>query len=290
MTLLNTPPRSAILLMHCADQSGLVASVTAFIHHHGGNILHLDQHVDTEHKIFFMRVEWDLQKFTLMPEVIGIHFRDTLATPFNMQWSLHFSDEKPRMAIFVSKLSHCLYDILSHSQSGDWPLEISMIFSNHTDLEPVAKTFGIPFYVFPINEYNRREQEQKQLDLLKEKQIECIALARYMQILSPEFISAYPQRIINIHHSFLPAFPGAKPYHSAYARGVKMIGATSHYVTEDLDAGPIIDQDVTFVTHKDDVKELIRKGQDLEKIVLSRALWAHITRRVLSYGNRTVIF
>lgn len=282
-------PLSAILLISCPDRRGLVATVTDFIFRRSGNILHLDQHVDQEANIFFMRVEWDLTGFTLDKDKIAEAFRP-LAEEFGMQWALHFSDKVPRMAVFVSKQAHCLYDILSRYQSGDWRVQIPLIISNHRDLEPVAKSFNIPFHVFPMTPENKVQQEKTQLSLLKGHQIDLVVLARYMQIVSPDFINHYPNRIINIHHSFLPAFAGAKPYHSAYARGVKLIGATSHYVTADLDAGPIIEQDVLRVNHKDSIKDLIRKGQDVEKLVLAQAIWHHLQHRVLVYNNKTVVF
>lgn len=283
-------PSSAILLIHSPDRMGLVASITEFIYKNKGNILHLEQHVDPESQVFFMRVAWDLQNFTIPPEKIGEFFQVLIAEPFGLSWNLHFSGERPRMAIFVSKLSHCLYDILSRCNSGEWHVDVPLIISNHPNLEHVAQSFNIPYHVIPINKANKAEQEAKELALLKEHNIDFVVLARYMQILSGDFISHYPQRIINIHHSFLPAFPGARPYHSAYARGVKIIGATGHYVTEELDAGPIIAQDVVGVSHKDSIRNLIRKGRDLEKVVLARAVWYHLQRRVLAYKNRTIVF
>ena len=282
--------RSAILLMHCPDRPGLVAQVTEFIFKNGGNILYLDQHVDTQEQVFFMRVEWDLGSFTIPDDKIAEYFNVLIADRLGMHYTLHFSTEIPRVALMVSKLPHCLYDILAHVESGEWQAQIPLIISNHPSLGSVAGRSNIAFHVIPISKENKAEQEQRQLALLAEHGIELVVLARYMQIVSPEFIAHYPHRIINIHHSFLPAFPGAKPYHSAHERGVKIIGATSHYVTADLDAGPIIEQDVARVTHKDAVEDLIRKGQELEKVVLSRALWFHIKRRVLVYGNRTVVF
>lgn len=251
---------SAILLIHCPDRKGLVASVTDFIFKNNGNIIYLSQHVDFQKQIFFMRVEWDLENFVIPAERISESFDVQVAQKFGMQCKLYFSDETLRMAIFVSKLSHCLYDILSRCQSEEWKVEIPLIISNHPDLEPVAKKFGIDYHVFQITKDNKKEQERKQLKLLKEYGIDFIVLCRYMQILTEEFISLYPNNIINIHHSFLPAFPGAKPYHLAYERGVKIIGATSHYVTADLDAGPIIEQDVVRVSHKDSVEDMIRTG------------------------------
>jgi len=280
---------SATLLISCPDQKGLVATITNFIFKHEGNILHLDQHVDVETNIFFMRVEWDLANFKIWRQDIASQFQP-LADTYNMTWQLHFSDDIPRMAIFVSKQSHCLYDILSRWQSGEFPVDIPLIISNHPDLEPIAQKFDIPYHVFPITKDTKAEQEKAQLDLLANHNIDFVVLARYMQIITDNFIGHYPQNIINIHHSFLPAFVGARPYHQAYARGVKIIGATSHYVTAELDAGPIIEQDVTRVTHKDSVKDMVRKGKDLEKTVLARAIWYHLQNRVLVYGNKTVVF
>lgn len=281
---------TAILLIHCPDRPGILAAVTEFINRHQGNILYLDQYVNKEEKVFFMRVEWDLTDFQIPKEKIEEYFNTLIAIRFEMIFRLYFADEVPRMAIFVSKLSHCLYDLLARYAAGEWKVEIPLIISNHKDLEPVAKRFGIDFYTFSINEKNKAEQEALELQLLKEKKVTFCVLARYMQILSPEFIQYYPNKIINIHHSFLPAFAGSKPYHAAYERGVKIIGATGHYVTEDLDAGPIISQDVTHISHKDNVEELIRKGRDLEKIVLSAAVEKHINRKILTYKNRTIVF
>jgi len=281
---------TAVLLLHCPDKPGILAAVTEFINQHKGNILYLDQYVNREEKIFFMRIKWDLTDFQIPKEKIEEYFQTLLASRYDMSFRLYFSEMKPRMAIFVSKMSHCLYDLLARYAAGEWYVDIPVIISNHPDMEPVARQFGIEYHYFPINKDNKAEQEAKELALLKEKKVTFCVLARYMQILSPEFISSYPDRIINIHHSFLPAFAGAKPYHAAHERGVKIIGATSHYVTSDLDAGPIIDQDVTHISHKDTVDELIRKGRDLEKIVLSHAVEKHIERKVLAYKNRTVVF
>lgn len=281
---------SAILLVHCRDQKGLVAAVTDFISTNNGNIIYLDQHVDASKKVFFMRAEWDLSEFAIPDDDIGERFDALIAKKYAMRWELNFSDTVPRMAIFVSKLPHCLYDILSRWKANETNVDIPLIISNHAKLQPIAEQFGIDFHLFEINKNNKLSQEQKQVDLLSQHNIDFIALARYMQILSGDFVRQYPNRIINIHHSFLPAFPGAKPYHSAYERGVKIIGATSHYVTADLDAGPIIVQDVIKVSHVDAVKDLIRKGRDLEKIVLSRAIWKHLNRKTLVYENRTVVF
>jgi formyltetrahydrofolate deformylase len=281
---------TAILRIHCPDQRGIVARVTDFIHRNNGNIVALDQHTDRDEKRFFMRVEWELQNFELPRDQIQPAFEFAIANPCKMTWKLHFSDYIPRMGLFVSKMSHCLYDILARYQSGEMKVEIPLVISNHKDLEEVVNKFGIKFIHVPITAATKQEQEQKELEILREHQVDFIVLARYMQILSQSFVDNYPERVINIHHSFLPAFVGAKPYHAAHARGVKIIGATSHYVTTDLDAGPIIDQDVARITHHDNVEKLIQKGRDVEKIVLSRAVMAHVDRKTLVYKNKTVIF
>lgn len=281
---------NAILLMHCPDQPGILAVVTDFINVNGGNILYLDQYVDRENHAFFMRVEWDLTNFIIPQNKIEDYFNTLYGQKYNMSFNLYFNDRKPRMAIFVSKMSHCLYDILARYTAGEWNVEIPVIISNHPDLESVAKRFDIEYHVFPINKDNKSEQEAKELELLKQYNIDFIVLARYMQVISSDFIMHYPDKIINIHHSFLPAFMGAKPYHAAFERGVKLIGATSHYVTTDLDAGPIIEQDIVRISHKDSISNLVYKGQDLEKIVLSRAVEKHIDRKILTYRNKTVVF
>lgn len=281
---------TAVLLLHCTDRPGILAAVTEFINQHKGNILYLDQYVNREERVFFMRVKWDLAEFQIPKDKIEDYFQTLLAARYDMTYRLYFSNVKPRMAIFVSKMSHCLYDLLARYASGEWHVDIPLIISNHPDMEPVARRFDIPYHYFPINKENKSEQEARELQLLKDNKITFCVLARYMQILSQDFIGHYPNRIINIHHSFLPAFMGAKPYHAAHERGVKIIGATSHYVTTDLDAGPIIEQDVTRISHVDTVDELIRKGRDLEKIVLSRAVEKHIERKTLAYKNRTVVF
>ena len=280
----------ATLLIYCPDQAGIVATVTEFIHKNNGNIVSLDQHIDTEEDYFFMRVQWDLDGFTVPKNKINDYFKTLIGDRFNMSFEIHISDRKPRMVLLVTKLTHCLYDILGRTQSGEWELEIPLIVSNHEYLKPIADQFGIPFYHIPITKENKTEQEKVQLKLLKEHNVDFVVLARYMQIISPQLIEKYPNQIINIHHSFLPAFPGAKPYHSAYERGVKVIGATAHYVTEELDCGPILEQDVTQVSHKNSIKDLIRKGQDLEKVVLSRAIYNHLERKSLVFRNKTVIF
>lgn len=281
---------TAVLLMHCPDKPGILAVVTEFINQHKGNIIYLDQYVNREEKVFFMRVEWDLSYFQIPKEKIEEYFETLIAVRYNMSFRLYFADTKPRMAIFVSKMSHCLYDLLARYAADEWQVEIPLIISNHPDMESVANRFGIEYHVFPITKENKAEQEAKQLELLKKNNITFCVLARYMQVLSADFINHYPNKIINIHHSFLPAFAGAKPYHAAHERGVKVIGATSHYVTSDLDAGPIIEQDVTHISHKDTVEELIKKGRDLEKIVLSHAVEKHIDRKILAYKNRTIVF
>ena len=283
-------PVSAILLISCPDQKGLVHTVTQFIYTNGGNVIDLEQHVDRHENRFFMRVAWDLSGFVIPREALSEAFNKALAIPFQMEWQLYYSDRKPRMAVFVSKHDHCLYDILARYQSHEWQVEIPLVISNHPDLEQAASNLGIEYIHLPMNKDNKQAVEQQQRELLEKHDIDFIVLARYMQILSDDFIRAYPNRIINIHHSFLPAFPGAKPYHSAYERGVKIIGATSHYVTAELDAGPIIEQDVEHVRHTDTVEDLVRKGRDVEKVVLSRAIWRHLNHQVLVYSNRTVVF
>ncbi|HOI49859.1 MAG TPA: formyltetrahydrofolate deformylase [Prolixibacteraceae bacterium] len=281
---------TAILLIHCPDKQGLLALVTEFINSNNGNILYLDQHVDREEKLFYMRIEWDLCHFSIPKEKIADYFSTLIAQKHQMTFQIHFAEEKPRMAIFVSKMSHCLFDLLARYTAGEWNVEIPLIISNHPDMADVARRFDIDYHLFPINKENKAEMEAHEIALLEKYQIDFIVLARYMQIISDSFIAHYPHRIINIHHSFLPAFVGAKPYHAAYERGVKLIGATSHYVTTELDAGPIIKQEVTHVSHKDTVHDLIAKGRDLEKIVLSKAVNKHIERKILVYNNRTVVF
>ena len=282
--------KTAKLLLHCPDQPGILAEVTDFITVNKGNIIYLDQYVDHVENIFFMRIEWELESFLVPQEKIEDYFETLHAQKYGMSFRLYFSDVKPRMAIFVSKMSHCLFDLLARYTAGEWNVEIPLIISNHPDLQHVAERFGIPFHLFPITKETKEEQEKKEMELLAKHKVNFIVLARYMQVISEKMIDAYPNRIINIHHSFLPAFVGAKPYHAAFERGVKIIGATSHYVTTELDAGPIIEQDVVRITHKDTVQDLVNKGKDLEKIVLSRAVQKHIERKVLAYKNKTVIF
>jgi formyltetrahydrofolate deformylase len=276
--------------MTCPDQKGLVAIVTDFLHRNSGNIISLEQHVDQEEQQFFMRVEWELKGFEIPVDKIDDYFATLIGNKSQMKWSLHFTDRKPRMAIFVSKMSHCLYDILQRYKSGEWSVEIPVIVSNHARMEQLAERFDIPFRHLPITKEDKLAQEAQQITLMQDLEIDFIVLARYMQILTDNFIQAFPNKIINIHHSFLPAFKGARPYHSAYQRGVKIIGATSHYVTADLDEGPIIAQDVRMVSHKDNVKDMIRKGKDMEKVVLSRAIWLELQHKILPYKNRTIVF
>ena len=282
--------KSAILLIYCADKPGIVVAITDFIHNNGGNILYLDQHVDRENAVFFMRVEWDLHTFVIEREKIAEYFETLVGSKYEMHAQLHFSDEKPKMALFVSKMSHCFYDLLARYESGELEVDIPIVISNHPDLQSATERLGIAYHTISINKENKAEQEHKQKILLAEHNIDFVVLARYMQVLSDDFVKDYSQRIINIHHSFLPAFPGGRPYHSAYERGVKIIGATSHYVTAELDAGPIIEQDVVHINHKHSVDDMVRIGRDLEKIVLARAVRHHVHHDLLVYKNRTVVF
>ena len=281
---------TAILLIHCPDKQGILATVTEFLNQNKGNIIYLDQHVDRQEEIFYMRVEWELDGFAIPHEKIGEYFETLIANALQMNWRLYFTDDIPRMALFVSKMPHCLFDILARYTAGEWDVEIPLIISNHSTLKPVADRFGIDFYHFPVTGENKADVEKEEIELLKKQNIDFVVLARYMQVLSGSFVNHFPNRIINIHHSFLPAFAGAKPYHAAHERGVKIIGATSHYVTTDLDAGPIIEQDVTRCSHIDTVEKLVRKGRDLEKIVLSQAVYKHLQRKILVFKNRTVVF
>ena len=266
--------------------------MTKFITDNKGNIVYLDQYVDREDGMFFMRLEWELEDFIIPRDKIREYIDTLYSQRYSMTFNLYFNDERPRMAIFVSKMSHCLYDLLARYKAGEWNVDIPCIVSNHEDLRYVAEQFGIPYYVWSINKdhSNKDEVEKAEMELLQKEKVTFIVLARYMQIITDNMINAYPHHIINIHHSFLPAFIGAKPYHQAWERGVKIIGATSHYVTADLDAGPIIEQDVTRITHKDTPESLVLKGKDLEKIVLSRAVTKHIERKILTYNNKTIIF
>jgi len=282
--------QTAILIVQCKDNKGIVAAVSQFLYENNGNILSVDQYVDDDLGDFFMRAEWGLDTFDIDKDQILQEFIAKVGQQFEMEYSLSFNFPKPRMALFVSKLSHCLFDILSRYYSGQFNVEIPLVISNHPDLEPVVKAFGIPFYHLPVTKENKVEQEKKQLELMVEHHIDFVVLARYMQILSGNFIKHFPNNVINIHHSFLPAFVGAKPYHAAYKRGVKIIGATAHYVTEELDAGPIIEQDVARVRHHNTVNDLVQIGQDVEKVVLSKAIKYHLARKIQVVGNRTIIF
>jgi formyltetrahydrofolate deformylase len=282
-------PASAILLIDCPDRRGLVAAVSTFLYHHNANILHADQHRDDAAGLFFMRVEWDLDGFDIPLASFASQF-EPIARRFNMNWRLESSVQPLRVAIFVSKYLHCLADLLHRHQSGELRCEIPLVVSNHAEAAPLVAHYGIPFHHAPVDAAARGEAEARQLALLAEHEIGLVVLARYMQILSPEFIARYPRRIINVHHSFLPAFTGAKPYHAAHQRGVKLIGATSHYVTEVLDNGPIIEQDVIRISHRDQIADLVEKGRDLERIVLSRAVRWHLDHRILCYANKTVVF
>ncbi len=281
--------RTVTLLMTCRDQKGLIYRISEFIFRHNGNILHADRHIDSETGQFFYRVEWDPGSLDLSDKELKQAFQP-LANDVGMEWELRFSDERPRVAIFVSKLDHCLMDLMYRKGSGELPAEFVAIVSNHEWLQSVATTHGIPYHVFPVTPGNKRAQEQKELELLESLHVDLIILARYMQVLSKEFVSYYPNRIINIHPSFLPAFAGANPYGQACHHGVKLVGATSHYVTATVDEGPIIEQDVSRVNHHDTMAEFVRKGRDLERVVLAKAVRLHLERCVLPYGNKTIVF
>ena len=279
----------AILLLSCPDRIGLVSRISHFVFERGGNILDLDEHVDTSEKYFFVRIAWDMKNFSITESEMMEAFTP-LAKEFKAKWRINFSGKNLRAAVFVSKFDHCLQEILWRQRLGEFNIEIPLIISNHNDLKPLAEHYEIPYYFYPVTPENKTEQEKKELALLKENQIDVIVLARYMQILSGQFVDEYPNGIINIHHSFLPAFSGNDPYRQAYDRGVKIIGATSHYVTKELDDGPIIEQDIIRITHKDTVNDLIRKGRDLERLILARALYYHSQHRVLIHGRKTIIF
>jgi formyltetrahydrofolate deformylase len=279
----------AVLLLSCADQKGLVATVADWIYRLGGNIVEADQHSDLEVGVFLQRVEWDLDGFRLGREEIGPAFRP-IAERFGMRWDLRFTDHVPRMAILVSKLGHCLYDLLWRQKAGEFRAEVPLVVSNHPDLREASTSFGARFECVPVTPQAREVAEGRLATVLEEERVELVVLARYMQVLGPRLLERYPHRIINIHHSFLPAFVGARSYHQAYERGVKAIGATAHYVTSDLDQGPIIEQDVARISHRDSVEDLLRKGRDLEKVVLARAVDLHLRHGVLVYGNKTVVF
>jgi len=285
------PPDSQIatLLVSCPDRRGIVAALAQLLYGHGANILDADQHTDPHAGMFFQRIRFDPTELHTDRAALEQAIRE-VAERFDMRWRLAWGGRRERMVIFVSKYDHCLYDLLLRQRSGELPCDIPLIISNHPDLKPVADQFGIPFEVYPITPETKRAQEERERARLEEVGADLVVLARYMQVLSPEFVAAYPARIINIHHSFLPAFSGSRPYHQAYERGVKLIGATAHYATEDLDEGPIIAQDVTRCSHRDTVADLIRKGRDLEKLVLARAVRWHLDHRILVYGNKTVVF
>ncbi|TDE54421.1 formyltetrahydrofolate deformylase [Flavobacterium sp. GT3P67] len=278
------------ILIHCEDQKGIIAAVTNFILKIEGNIVYIDQHVDVEQNEFFMRLECELTNKEIGLASIQNDFHQTIVQDFNMSWEIYTKDQKPKMALFVSKYDHCLFDILGRYSAGELNVEIPLIVSNHEDLRPIAERFNIPFHCIPFTKENKAEGEQQQIELLKKYGIDFIVLARYMQIITPNLIALYENKIINIHHSFLPAFPGAKPYHSAFKRGVKIIGATSHYVTQELDEGPIIEQDITRVSHINSIEDFIMKGRDLERIVLARAIKLHSERKTMVFSNKTVVF
>ena len=282
-------PDSAILLVHCPDRKGIVAGISSFLYDRGANILHADQHQDNDLGLFFMRIEWDLADFALDDAGFRQNFQP-LADSFQMEWRLAYSAARPATAIFVSQHQHCLLDLLYRHAIGELRCQIPLIVGNHASARELAGFYGIPFHYVPVDAAHKAQAEQVQLALLEEHGIELVVLARYMQVLSPVFVARYPHRIINVHHSFLPAFSGARPYHAAYHRGVKLIGATSHYVTDALDEGPIIEQDVVRVSHRDQVSDLVQKGRDLERMVLSRAVRWHLEHRILHYAGKTVIF
>jgi formyltetrahydrofolate deformylase len=282
-------PSSAILLVDCPDARGLVASIAQFLYEHGANILHADQHQDSDQSLFFTRIEFDLAGFSLTREQLAAQFKP-IADRFQMRWRVEYSDDFPAVALFVSQYLHCYNDLLHRHHIGELRCRIPLIISNHEAARPLAEYYSIPFHLIPVTSATKVEAERHEKALLETAGVDLIVLARYMQVLSPELVSVYPRRIINVHHSFLPAFTGARPYHAAFERGVKLIGATSHYVTDELDEGPIIEQDVERVSHRDQITDLIQKGRDLEKMVLSRAVRWHLQHRILTYGNKTVVF
>ncbi len=281
---------TATLLVNCPDRRGLVASVSGFLYRLGANILHADQHQDNELGLFFMRVEWSLEGIALTGEAFAEAFAREVAEPFGMQWRVESSVRRPRVGVFVSKYDHCLLDLLHRQRSGELSCDIPIVIGNHDDCRSLAEYYGAAFHHIPVTAETKRVAEQQQAELLEQSGIDLVVLARYMQVLSPLLLGRFPGRIINVHHSFLPAFVGAKPYHAAFQRGVKLIGATSHYVTEELDEGPIIEQDVVRISHRDQLQDLIQKGRDLERVVLSRAVRWHLENRILLYGRKTVVF
>lgn len=286
---MTAPKPTAILLVSCPDQRGIVAALSTFITENNGNIIALDQYVDVEESAFFARMEWELDGFAVPLAEFAERFA-AVARPRQIAWTLHRSDQRLRMAVLVSKQAHCLYDVLARHESGEWPADIALVLSNHEDHRGLVERHGLPFHCLPVTAATKAEAEARQIALLRAAGADFIVLARYMQILSPAFVQAFPMRILNIHHSFLPAFAGANPYRAAHDRGVKIIGATAHYVTEKLDEGPIVEQDVIRVSHRQGVDDLVRLGRDLEKIVLSRAIYWHLHHRILIYKNRTVVF
>lgn len=289
MTTPSPNANSAILLVDCPDRKGIVATIANLIYDHAGNILHADQHQDNKLGRFFMRIEWDLKNFDLDPEAFRNEF-ETIATQFQMAWRIEYSHELLTVAVFVSRYMHCLIDLLHRYETGELKCRIPLIISNHPDARALAEFHGIPYHHIPVDPTCKVAAERAQLELLEQHEIGLVVLARYMQVLSTGFVARYPRQIINVHHSFLPAFSGASPYHAAFERGVKLIGATSHYVTDALDDGPIIEQDVIRISHRDQVEDLLQKGRDLERVVLARALRWHLDHRILCYGNKTVVF
>jgi formyltetrahydrofolate deformylase len=285
---LSSAETTATLLVSCPDRRGLVAALSTLLYDHGANILQAQQHADPVEKIFFQRIHFALDQLDISREQLEDLLRIECGR-YEMTWRIAYGDERKRVAFFVSKFEHCLYDLLLRRRLGDIDCDVALIISNHPDLRPVAEQFQVPYHVFPITRENKLEQERKEIELLERERVDLIVLARYMQILSDQFVSRFPEQIINIHHSFLPAFVGARPYHQAYERGVKLIGATAHYATSDLDEGPIIAQDVVEVTHRDAVKDLVRKGRDVERMTLARAVRAHLDDRILVHGRRTVV-
>jgi len=281
---------TAILLLHCVDKKGLVAAITDFLHKNEGNIISLDEHVDHDANHFFMRVEWQLEGFTIPADKIADYFQTMIANKYDLEFQLKFKSDKPKIALFVSKYSHCLFDILSRYESKEWNVDIALIISNHEKFSYIGERYDIPYHYFPITKDNKAAQEEEEYHLLKKHNVDLVVLARYMQILSGDFCDRYKDKIINIHHSTLPAFAGANPYKAAYVRGVKFMGATAHYVTSELDAGPIIRQGVIPISHADSISEMKRKGRDIEKIVLADAIWDHINHKIITYKNRTVVF
>ena len=280
---------TGVLLLQCPDRKGVIAAVTTFVYKHGGNIVHADEHQDPDQRLYFLRIEWDLAEFTISLNDFATDFAP-IARTFDMTWRVARSSYRPKVAIFVSKAGHCLADLLFRHQIGELPCEIPLVISNHADLRKLTEFYGIPYYEIPIPSGAREAAEQTALDLLADHHIDLVVLARYMQVLSDRFVDAYPNRMINVHHSFLPAFIGARPYHRSYERGVKLIGATSHYVTQVLDEGPIIEQDIVRITHRDSLPDMVRKGGDAERAVLTRAVRWHIENKIMVLGNKTVVF